>query len=549
MKKIKIITAVLLLIIGHLTYTNATERTFTVTDVFTSTKFRNILGWLSIPEQKGYVAIKAIIPKNSRAFKNAKHGDVYNQDDEKDNRFFNQIRYIHIKNSVGTLPKGLYHWKDDEKTNNLRATKDGQIYSINTWKPTDEVHPWKQKSISKKFIEQQEELKIEKPIIKKQVNPKKSFSRLFTNYKDILSDLVDANVTEEKFRKLDDKTKADFFKKFIEKNAGQYSEYEIEDIRIKTENKKPLNNNGFFKVLYEMTIQQILGMDEFNNSAVQTASTQYALEGFMEKPESLLNDTQTQAVQGETGSVGLYYGFFARKYFTKIQDLLRSNTVRIGYQKDTKVAYEADPTSKKLFPLLKKTEKNRYFDQVISFAVNLNPVHIKKTVTDKMKNYAKDVLFNTYELSVKSTFLNNKKTLFLTLVGGGAFMNDHKWIYDAIKNIIPFAAEKNMSIYLVIPEKQSFNNSKWLNLEEEYNEAKENQKKIDRHKPEQKQVSSSFTTVDPQIEKLKKEIKEMNSTLEYFNQNKSEYTSEIPALKKQIIEKSDELFKITGFSK
>jgi hypothetical protein len=467
MNKSRFIVSIVSFMIGILTYTNATIRTFTVTKIEKSSTHRYVVGWLSIPEQNSSVAIKVKVELSSKAFANAAPGSVYQQDDM-NKKFTDNVLYISMNNTQGDLPKGLYYWKKDENTHLLRHTQSGNTYTLKNWNPKGQpLHPWEQK-VTKPYQHPKK--------LKKLAYHSKKASRLFTNYKDILGDLT--NLTEKDFVKLSQTQKNKFFSTFIEPNAGKYYEYELTDINLKTDTLKPLVNKGFFKVLYDTQVQEILGMDKFENSAIQTASTRYALEGGMEKPSSLLNDTQTHAVQGETGSVGLYYGFFARKYSLPIKDLLRGTLFRIGYQRDTKAAYEADMTKQKnSFHLLKKTSKSRNFDQVVSFAVNLNPKHLGFKPSQQEKNFAKHVLFATYDLSVRAAFLNGRKTLFLTLVGGGAFENDHQWIYDAIKNTLPFIVRKNMSVYLVIPDKQSTKNSWWKNLEDEYTKIKKPQNK------------------------------------------------------------------------
>ncbi len=67
--------------------------------------------------------------------------------------------------------------------------------------------------------------------------------------------------------------------------------------------------------------------------------------------------------------------------------------------------------------------------------------------------FAKLVLEAAYEATICAAILNAQQTsnrsVFLTLLGGGAFGNQSQWIYDAIERAIQLHPRSGLEIYLV----------------------------------------------------------------------------------------------------
>lgn len=90
---------------------------------------------------------------------------------------------------------------------------------------------------------------------------------------------------------------------------------------------------------------------------------------------------------------------------------------------------------------------NQIVNQVFTAAIDLgqgtNPS------TKIIKEWAQVVLNAAYEGTLRKAFLARKKKVFLTLIGGGAFGNDIKWIFSAIDRMRDFIKDSGLEVMVV----------------------------------------------------------------------------------------------------
>lgn len=308
-------------------------------------------------------------------------------------------------------------------------------------------------------------------------------SGLFTQWTDFFK--ITTGVAEKDFRQYPFSKKKDFYYKKVWPFAGAYHEYTIKELRAKNEQQKPLQGKGDFKVLYK-TIQEIFADSSFDKAVIQSASDLTGLEGFLHIYSEHLNFMQNRAEQGETVAACTLYGNIYRKYFKKSTNFLNEIkglqvqgqeiidvpnvfnekdflNFKVGYQKDTKVTFEAHKTLKtqknKKFPALTKKISDMRVDQAISFGLNMYSPNIQKLIKKYGQNHlsliGKQIIRSTYEGVIRAAFYNRRKKVVLTLVGAGVYGNPKEWALGAIKDMMPFALKNNMEIYLVLPSKKN----------------------------------------------------------------------------------------------
>lgn len=116
------------------------------------------------------------------------------------------------------------------------------------------------------------------------------------------------------------------------------------------------------------------------------------------------------------------------------------NLVKVGIQWDTEVTI-----------LTNKTDKGSHsVSQIFCSAV---PVSYSSLGKDLWERFARFILDVEYEATFRAAIINQKRTgsnkLFLTFLGGGAFGNDEKWIFEAIENNLNRFKDCNLDVYLV----------------------------------------------------------------------------------------------------
>jgi len=97
---------------------------------------------------------------------------------------------------------------------------------------------------------------------------------------------------------------------------------------------------------------------------------------------------------------------------------------------------------------LATTDKPQLINQVFTAAVNLaNPENSWQPNIDDL---ARMLLFAAYEGTLRAAFVNGKTKVFLTLVGGGVFLNKVEWIAEAIERMTPFITKSGLDVTLII---------------------------------------------------------------------------------------------------
>ncbi|MDP3889397.1 MAG: hypothetical protein Q8Q25_02555 [bacterium] len=108
--------------------------------------------------------------------------------------------------------------------------------------------------------------------------------------------------------------------------------------------------------------------------------------------------------------------------------------------------------------------KNQTIAQIFTSAYNL--VDVRKgglKDTDPQAQFAQMLLEASYEGTLKAAYVAGRQRVFLTLMGGGAFLNDMKWIANAITKpeLVKFIRDTGMQVILLYrpdPRKQPTRN-------------------------------------------------------------------------------------------
>ncbi|MCX5925125.1 MAG: hypothetical protein NT124_02410 [Candidatus Dependentiae bacterium] len=258
----------------------------------------------------------------------------------------------------------------------------------------------------------------------------------------------------------------------------------------------------------ECTEITALQADPRNNGAVfQLASTFFGpLEGGMENPTASLTGMLHAPVQGEWASISAAGATIYRKYFMPTENFIRRHSEgkkdpsyfyllhdlgkkalqdkKSGRQPkvDLKAlkGYIYNPADaqrvsifthanivttsscikgqdKKTGALLQSIPLGTHqrITQVLNSAYNL--IHYYRELKpgqrpqDNVMNFAKMVLGAMYEGTLKSAYLLGKKKVYLTLLGGGAFVNDISWIAEFFErpDIIEFIKNSGLEVSIV----------------------------------------------------------------------------------------------------
>jgi len=96
-------------------------------------------------------------------------------------------------------------------------------------------------------------------------------------------------------------------------------------------------------------------------------------------------------------------------------------------------------------------DPEQIINQVYTAAVALGQYASARDSDDpKIQAIAQKILDAAYEGVVRSAILFGKKTVVLTLIGGGAFRNKFTWIMGAIEKMIPVIQEAVLNVYLSV---------------------------------------------------------------------------------------------------
>ncbi|MEM7013980.1 MAG: hypothetical protein AAF585_21175, partial [Verrucomicrobiota bacterium] len=81
------------------------------------------------------------------------------------------------------------------------------------------------------------------------------------------------------------------------------------------------------------------------------------------------------------------------------------------------------------------------------------PVSYTYHPSSSWEPFARFVLEASYEATLRAAFLNAEETgnrdIFLTLLGGGAFGNEPRWIFDAIQRSLCSVKDAGLQIHIV----------------------------------------------------------------------------------------------------
>lgn len=280
---------------------------------------------------------------------------------------------------------------------------------------------------------------------------------------------------------------------------GDFKTLTIKELRERAEQKeKP--GNGTFKVIEgvkpwvnESTRINVdvaaLQADPKNNDAVfQVASNFNALEGGGDPAAGMMNYLDPFLfVQGETAAISAAPGLIYRMYYANPVNFLDvfdgsqlpsipvhngyvghisdENVKKIGQARSdlldyVKVGFHANMQPTLGLSKLKNEQPeqgrfsrwalafnpNQRIDQVFTAAMNLSGLD-----SNHYEPVARMLLNAAYEGTLKSAFINGKKNVFLTLIGGGVFDNKLSWIGDAIVSAVKnFVKDSGMNVTLVI---------------------------------------------------------------------------------------------------
>jgi len=117
---------------------------------------------------------------------------------------------------------------------------------------------------------------------------------------------------------------------------------------------------------------------------------------------------------------------FPDKNSQEYENLL--SKVKIGYHSHVEVTFDGFSEKCK--------NKNQFVDQAVCAAMNVGQGmsgYRNKNLPDCAKK-CKFILQGDYEATYLSAIIQKKKTIFLTLLGGGVFGNRDEWIYEEIMN-------------------------------------------------------------------------------------------------------------------
>ena len=88
-------------------------------------------------------------------------------------------------------------------------------------------------------------------------------------------------------------------------------------------------------------------------------------------------------------------------------------------------------------------------DQVFAAAADFGATNSTLRTDPHAQKWAQTILNAAYQGALHSAFINNRKKVFLTLMGGGVFDNDPTWICDAIGRMKNFIQESGLEVTLI----------------------------------------------------------------------------------------------------
>lgn len=262
---------------------------------------------------------------------------------------------------------------------------------------------------------------------------------------------------------------------------GTFSLLSLRDLNKAIGNIKPLTNKAQFSIIvldpwvpWYTDIRYLQSIPSSKQSAFQLASTFFGpLEGGMARESSRLSDMVAHAVQGEEASINAAGATFYRKYVMGTPKYLlyylkslpmhgtfyshygiddysvthytyKTNdelNVEVGIHKDVAISTGYGASGDKGKGQQQRlriytysngtvdTTKSQIVTQILTSALNL---HSLSTDDPHVINAAQMLLRASYESTIKAAICAGSAELYLTLMGGGAFLNEIGWIGNAL---------------------------------------------------------------------------------------------------------------------
>jgi len=152
----------------------------------------------------------------------------------------------------------------------------------------------------------------------------------------------------------------------------------------------------------------------------------------------------------------------------KFNPQINTGAIKIGFQGATQVTYGLKKNGSQHEKISNpKQIINQVFTAAVDFATwsgSGNDIHNKKQVA-----IAKSIVQAAYEGTLRATLFKGKKKVILTLIGGGVFDNDIRWISTVLTNLKDFIKESGLDITLSIFDASGFikkNKTMWSEFQQ-----------------------------------------------------------------------------------
>lgn len=121
--------------------------------------------------------------------------------------------------------------------------------------------------------------------------------------------------------------------------------------------------------------------------------------------------------------------------------------IKIGYHENVQVTHGLmrDPEHHYFIA----DDQQQIINQVFTAAIDLGVTNRRYRNNAIIQQWAQTVLNAAYEGTLRKAFIENKRKVFLTLVGGGVFGNDITWIIDALDRMRDFIRDSGLEVILI----------------------------------------------------------------------------------------------------
>jgi hypothetical protein len=135
---------------------------------------------------------------------------------------------------------------------------------------------------------------------------------------------------------------------------------------------------------------------------------------------------------------------------------------------DAQIINEEKRSKSRIYQLLTATINKR---KIIDYAMSEEGGRTKGKGywEENLAYFTKGCLQAAYEGTFLAAIAHNKKTVILTLIGGGVFENNREWILEAIKNCLEKYKSYKLSVTLILYQESSYYSEALLGLVQHYN--------------------------------------------------------------------------------